>query len=268
MSRTVVITGAAGSLGRKLSAHMAGLGWRLRRYDIVADDGVEIGDVLEAEGAWRRGVAGADAVVHLAGHAWPPGSWTEARMNMDMTANVLRAARELGAKRVVLASSHWIMVGYRFAGMKVTPEMEPAPLNPYAVSKLAGERMGRDAAAQGLSVIALRIGWNQPTPGNLPGPHMIMGTYGQQLWLSDRDLCQGFERAVLVEGVAFAVLNLMSDNPGMMWDLEATRRTIGYAPQDGWTAVVDEGKRRQEEIARRSRELAAALELNVMESGW
>jgi hypothetical protein len=97
---------------------------------------------------------------------------------------------------------------------------------------------------------------------------MIMGTYGQQLWLSDRDLCQGFERAVLVEGVAFAVLNLMSDNPGMMWDLEATRRTIGYAPQDGWTAVVDEGKRRQEEIARRSRELAAALELNVMESGW
>ena len=160
------------------------------------------------------------------------------------------------------------MVGYRFAGVRITPDMEPAPLNPYGVSKLAGERMGRDAAAQGLSVIALRIGWNQPTPGNLPGPHMIMGTYGQQLWLSDRDLCHGFERAVLAEGIDFAVLNLMSDNPGMKWDLGPTKRMIGYAPRDGWTAVVDDEKRRQEEMASRSRELAAALELNVMQSGW
>jgi nucleoside-diphosphate-sugar epimerase len=268
MSKTVVITGAAGSIGRKLRAHMAGLGWSLRLFDIAADAGVATADLLEAEGAWTAACAGADAVIHLAAHPWPPGSWTEARMNMDMTANVLRAAREHGARRVILASSHWIMVGYRFAGVRITPDMEPAPLNPYGVSKLAGERMGRDAAAQGLSVIALRIGWNQPTPGNLPGPHMIMGTYGQQLWLSDRDLCHGFERAVLAEGIDFAVLNLMSDNPGMKWDLGPTKRMIGYAPRDGWTAVVDDEKRRQEEMASRSRELAAALELNVMQSGW
>ena len=268
MSKTVVITGAAGSIGRKLSAHMAGLGWTLRRLDIAGADGVVTADLLEAEGAWTAACAGADAVIHLAAHPWPPGSWTESRMNMDMTANVLRAAREQDVPRVVLASSHWIMVGYRFAGLRITPDMEPAPLNPYGVSKLAGERMGRDAAAQGLSVIALRIGWNQPTPGNVPGPHMIMGTYGQQLWLSDRDLCHGFERAVLAEGVDFAVLNLMSDNPGMMWDLEATRRVIGYAPSDGWTAVVDEEKAGQEAMARRSRDLAAALEDQVMRSGW
>ena len=268
MSKTVVITGAAGSIGRKLSAHMAGLGWTLRGFDVAGADGVVTADLLEADGAWTALLAGADAVIHLAAHPWPPGSWTESRMNMDMTANVLRAARERGVPRVVLASSHWIMVGYRFAGLRITPDMEPAPLNPYGVSKLAGERMGRDAAAQGLSVIALRIGWNQPTPGNLPGPHMIMGTYGQQLWLSDRDLCHGFERAVLAEGVGFAVLNLMSDNPGMMWDLEATRRVIGYAPGDGWTAVVDAEKAGQEAMARRSRDLAAALEDQVMRSGW
>jgi NAD+ dependent glucose-6-phosphate dehydrogenase len=268
MSRTVVITGAAGSIGRKLRAHMEGLGWTLRLYDLVDDGVVEVSDLLDDGGAWTRGVEGADAVIHLAAHPWPPGSWTEARMNMDMTANVLRVARQRGAGRVVLASSHWIMAGYRFAGKRITPDMEPAPLHPYGVSKLAGERMGRDAAAQGLSVIALRIGWNQPTPGNVPGPHMVMGTYGQQIWLSDGDLCHGFERAVLVEGVDFAVLNLMSDNPGMMFDLAETRRTIGYAPRDGWTAVVDDDKRRGDEMARRCRELAAALELQVMDCGW
>ena len=56
---------------------------------------------------------------------------------------------------------------------------------------------------------------------------------GQLMWLSDRDLCQAMERAVLADSVGFAVLNLMSDNPGMRWDIETTREAIGYVPQDG-----------------------------------
>ena len=268
MSKTVVITGASGSIGRKLRAHMAGLGWTLRLLDIVADAGVETADLREADGTWTVAFAGADAVIHLAGYASALSSWTQARENMDMTANVLHAARERQAHRVIFASSHWIMIGYRFAGITVTPDMEPHPLNPYGVSKLVGERMGRDAAARGLSFIALRIGWCQQTPGNLPGPHMSYGSWGQQLWLSDRDVCHGFERAVLAEGVDFAVLNLESDNPGMKWDLEPTKRVIGYAPRDGWTAVVDDDKGRQQEMARRSRALAADLEQQVMLSRW
>ena len=46
------------------------------------------------------------------------------------------------------------------------------------------------------------------------------------------------ERAILTEGVSFAVLNLTSDNPGMRWDIDEARRVIGYDPQDGHTAVV------------------------------
>ena len=89
---------------------------------------------------------------------------------------------------------------------------------------------------------------------------MRHGTWGQQMWLSTRDMCQAFERAVLVEGVRFAVLNLMSDNPGMKWDIETTRRVIGYAPRDGWTAELDDAKRHGEDMVRRSRALAADLE--------
>jgi NAD+ dependent glucose-6-phosphate dehydrogenase len=268
LTRTVVITGAAGSIGRKLHAHFAPLGWTLRLLDVAAGEGVQADDLREAGDGWTALLQGADAVIHLGGHSNSSCSWLQSQENMDMTANVLRAARELGAWRVIFASSNWVMAGWRFAGVRITPDLPPHPVNPYGASKLAGERMGRDAAAQGLDFIAFRFGWNQATPGNEPGPHMRMGTWGQQMWLSDRDLCHAFERAVLAEDVSFAVLNLMSSNAGMPWDLEATRRTIGYAPQDGWTAVVGEAARRGENLARRSGALAADLEEEVRLCGW
>ena len=58
------------------------------------------------------------------------------------------------------------------------------------------------------------------------------------MWLSDRDFLNGMLAAITVEGVDFAVLNLMSDNPGMRWDINETKRVIGYAPEDGSAAVV------------------------------
>ena len=97
---------------------------------------------------------------------------------------------------------------------------------------------------------------------------MLYGAWGQLMWLSDRDLCDAMERAVLAEGVGFAVLNLMSDNPGMRWDIDTTRRVIGYAPRDGAAAVVTDAIRRQEESARRMRELGQDLERSVMEAEW
>ncbi|CAH2604161.1 NAD(P)-dependent oxidoreductase [Rhodovastum atsumiense] len=268
MSRIVAITGAAGNIGRKLSAHCVGLGWTLRRLDRSAMPGVIAADLLQYDDTWAASFAGVDAVIHLAGHGSQFGDWRMAQENIDMTANVLRAARRHGARRVIFASSNWVMVGYRFAGVTITPDLTPHPLTPYGMSKLAGERLGWDVAQQGVGFIAFRIGWNQPVPGNRPGPHMTMGRWGQQMWLSDRDLCQAHERAVLAEGVDFAVLNLMSDNPGMPWDIETTKRVIGYAPQDGWTAELDEAKSAQEEMARRSRALAADLEAQVMLSEW
>jgi NAD+ dependent glucose-6-phosphate dehydrogenase len=79
------------------------------------------------------------------------------------------------------------------------------------------------------------------------------------MWLSDRDLCNAMERGVLADGVGFAVLNLMSDNPGMRWDIDSTRRAIGYAPQDGTTPDLTDAMRADEQAARRLH--AAADEL-------
>ena len=107
------------------------------------------------------------------------------------------------------------------------------------MSKLFCERTGAYFSRyHGLSVICLRIGWTQWTHDNRPGPHMAMGRWGQEMWLSDRDYLAGMQAAITAEGVEFAVLNLMSDNPGMRWDIEETKAVIGYQPEDGSRAVV------------------------------
>ena len=87
--------------------------------------------------------------------------------------NVFQAARRNGAKRLVFASSNWVMAGYRFGTERLTTDLPPWPINPYGHSKLFGERVGRSFAEQhNLSVIAFRIGWCQREHGNRPGPHM------------------------------------------------------------------------------------------------
>jgi NAD+ dependent glucose-6-phosphate dehydrogenase len=146
--------------------------------------------------------------------------------------------------------------------------MEPNPINPYGVSKLVGERMGRSAhERRGLSVICFRIGYLQ-RGDNQHGPHMGWGGWGQAMWLSNRDLCQAMERAVLAEGVGFAVLNLMSDNPGMRWDIETTKRTIDYSPQDGAPPVLTETIEQDERTAIELRRMAERLDELLQERRW
>jgi hypothetical protein len=243
MTRAVLITGAGGNLGTKLRAHFTALGWSTRLLDIDAhgDPAIQAADLAQWDDAWVARFAGVDAVIHLAGDPNSGASWASVqRLNIDLTANVYEAAAAQQVRRVVFASSNWVMAGHRSGTGPLTTDMAPYPVNPYGVSKLVGERMGRSIQARrGVSVICFRIGYVQRGE-NQPGPHMGWSTWGQAMWLSNRDLSQAMERAVLAEGVGFAVLNLMSDNPGMRWDIETTKRTIGYAPQDGAAPMLTE----------------------------
>jgi NAD+ dependent glucose-6-phosphate dehydrogenase len=241
MARTVLITGATGNIGGKLKAHFTDLGWTLRLLDIDArgDSAVEVADLAEWNDTWVERFAGVDTVIHLAGNPDWRASWASAqRLNIDMTANVYEAAAAHRVRRVVFASSNWVMAGHRTREDRLTTDMEPCPINPYGVSKLVGERMGRSLhTSRGVSVICFRIGYLE-CGENRPGPHMSGGEWGQAMWLSNRDLCQAMERAVLADDVGFAVLNLMSDNPSMRWDIDTTKRTISYAPRDGAAPVL------------------------------
>lgn len=271
MSRTVLITGAGGNIGTKVAAHGASLGWTLRLLDVAAGGNPAIlaADLATWDEGWVAQFRGADAVIHLAGDPSPRASWASAqRLNIDLTQNVYEAAVRGGVRRLVFASSNWVMAGYRPGSGAIDTAADPWPVNPYGVSKLVGERMGRSYHERwGLEVVCLRIGFCQRGE-NRPGPHMAMGAWGQLMWLSDRDLCHGMERAVAAEGVGFAVLNLMSDNPGMRWDIAATRRTLGYAPQDGAAATRTAALEETEGVAEAARRLVERLDGLVASQRW
>lgn len=270
MTKKVVITGATGNIGAKLRRHFESLGWQLRLLDITdgGDPSVQVCDLALWDEDWVSAFAQADAVILLAGDPSPKASWSSVqRLNLDLTLNVYEAAVRQGVARLVFASSNWTMAGYRFQSGTLTTDAEPFPINAYGSSKLFGERLGRSYSDRwGISTICFRIGYCQ-RGDNLPGSQMAFGAWGQDMWLSDRDLCDGFEKALTApDTVRFAVLNLMSDNRGMRWDIDTTRRTIGYAPLDGAASQLTATEQQLTEVAINARNLIESAETWLRES--
>jgi uronate dehydrogenase len=250
----ILITGAAGNLGGKLVTDWQAEG----EHELVLLDRVGGADVISADisafdAEWAERFSGVDVVVHLAGQISPASKWEQVQpANIVGTANVLRAAREAGVPRVVFASTNQVMGGYRFRIEMIGSDSPPLPLNPYAVSKLMGEEMGRAFAAEtGTDFIAFRIGniW----PGeNLPGPGLGIGSWGQEMWLSNRDFLHAMDCAVIAPKLGFGIFNLVSENPGMRWDIEPARRLLGYRPQDGNAPVFTPDVIAEDERARKA----------------
>ena len=235
--KTILITGATGNIGRKLTAHFRAAGYPLRLLCLnpqrVQD--VHTCDLSVYDEAWAQAFAGVDTVLHIAADPSPWADWDRIqKLNLDLLFNVMAAAHQEGVRRVVFASTNYVVAGYRFKRNRLTTETGPRPINPYGASKLVGERLGKMYAERyGLSFIAFRIGVCQRDNDNRHGPWIPFGHWGQQMWVSDRDLCGAFERAVEDERVGFGVYNLVSNNPGMRWDLDALQRDLGFTPQDG-----------------------------------
>ncbi len=233
----IVVTGAAGNMGRKLSAHLRKTGIHdLRLLDIEdrAGLGVIACDLTRYDESWAEHFSGADVVVHLAADRSPTSGWESILpLNVDLLINVYDAVREKKARRIIFASSNWVMGGRRFEKGRVTESETPKPINPYGAAKLFGERLGRSLSDRyGVSVINLRIGYNQWLRDNRPSAAMELGAWGQMLWLSDRDFLQVMDRAILAKGIPYATLNVTSNVIGSRWDISETQRLLGYVPDD------------------------------------
>lgn len=232
--RNVLVTGSTGNLGRKAVAALESAeGARVVR---IGRNSAKLPDVVTADlcdygGGWARSFRGVDAVLHLAADPRPVSEWAAVtKLNIDLALNVFRAAEEAQVRRIVFASSNWVVGGYRFGRERLTPEILPRPVNPYGASKLFVERAAMALGERtGISVLALRIGYCQPGE-NVPGPHMAFGRWGQEMWLSNADWAQAVRRSCLSGCKESAVLNIVSQNEGMRWDLASARDTIGYVP--------------------------------------
>jgi NAD+ dependent glucose-6-phosphate dehydrogenase len=256
----LLITGATGRLGQLLYLHLDGA-FELRRICLnrAALPGVVTADLSAVDRDWTRLFDGVDCVLHCAGQASATAGWADVqRHNIDATLNVFAAAAQAGVRRVVFMSSNWAMAGYRFRTERLTETLSPSPINPYGVSKVVGECIGRSYAEhQGLSVICLRLG---SCTGQAPDdPRLANRLWERQKWLSDRDFLQLVDRSIAVDDVQFATVNGMSMNAGMRWDLETGRRLLGYVPVDGLASAG---------ALARIREAAVRCTRRAMPSQW
>ena len=237
--KRLLLTGAAGEIGRVLRPVLLGAAHQLRSHDLrpVADPapGEEVmsGD-LTAPGAAEAAVAGVDCVVHLAGIPRETGGTPEQILaaNIVGTQRVFEAARLAGVRRFVFASSNHVIGFYR--AEQAVGTVEPArPDGHYGVSKVFGEAMGRlYADKHGMEVAALRIGAFRERPGN----SRELGA-----WISHRDMAQLVRRCVEAPPFHFLVLYGISANKRALWGGDAAARThIGYAPQDDAEAFARE----------------------------
>lgn len=245
--KTVLITGATGNIGRKLTAHFRAAGYPLRLLCLNPGGAPDVHtcDLSVYDERWAADFEGVDTVLHIAADPSPWAGWDRIQtLNLDLLFNVMAAAQQKGVRRVVFASTNYVVAGYRFRTDALTAGLAPRPINPYGASKLVGERLGRMFAERyGLSFIAFRIGVCQRDNDNRHGPWIPFGRWGQEMWVSDHDLCTAFEKAVEEDRVRFGVYNLVSNNPGMRWDLEPLRCDLGFVPRDGEPVRVPTAQR-------------------------
>lgn len=236
-----------------------------------------VADLKDPRGGWTDAVAASDGIVHFAAdNPYPGCTWAEAAASLDMTANLILASRQRPL-RFVFASSNHVMGRYKEEAIgagELTPDLPPLPGTrflvdgvlqdspSYATAKLMGERLLLTATGQTdskMTGVALRIGWCQPgendprtisadglpfdAPKPNPSPEAIRDLrWFRNMWLSNRDFLAVFEAALTADAAGWParglVLNAMSGNAGMPWDLGPTRRYLGYTPQDDAWALL------------------------------
>jgi nucleoside-diphosphate-sugar epimerase len=248
--RRVLLTGAAGGIGHAFF-HAARDRYRFRLADrvAIAAERVHVGeegkegeheaiqlDLVEL-GACERACEQIDTVVHLAADANPAAPFYESLLdnNIKATYNIFRAAKDQGCRRVIFASSAWVLGGYA-RDVQLAPDAPLRPVNLYGVSKCFGEAVAAYfAQAEGLSSIVVRIGayddgsqnWLRTTPNVRE-----LATY-----VSARDLHQLLVRSIEAPAISFAIVHGLSENRFKRLDLTSTLDLLGYAPQDDAFAV-------------------------------
>jgi uronate dehydrogenase len=230
----VVITGAAGRIGRCLTAGLDAAGHDVRGVDAAGDasDRSVVADLLTDDGALSAVMADADAVVHLAAVAAETDFATAVQTHVVMTHRVLEAARGHGVGRVVYASSNHA-VGFTPRAPMVAVDTRARPDSFYGFGKAAAEALASLYHDRyGLAVACLRIGSFRDRPTTRR--HL-------STWLSPGDAVRLVDACLRVPGLGFRVLYGISANERAWWDL-GPGRAIGYDPVDdaeAWAAEIE-----------------------------
>jgi uronate dehydrogenase len=223
----VLVTGAAGSIGRALGRGLPGLGHELRGLDLVSEPapGYEhdwlVGDCLDPSTA-DAAVQGVDAVVHLAGNPDEDSLPAALASHVHTTARLLEAMVAHGVERMAYASSNHA-VGRTPSGTELTTAVRPRPDTFYGTAKVAAEALlSLYVDRFDLGAVAMRIG----TFADAPETVRQLST-----WLSPDDAVRMVDAAIKKPAPGYVVVHGVSANTRGWWDL-APGRTLGFDPQD------------------------------------
>ncbi len=235
MSRRVLVTGAAGSVGSALVPGLPPLGWSLRLLDREplppVPTGTETvrGDALDPA-VLDRACSGVDAIVHLAAIPHETAFAHIVESHVHGTYQLLEAARRARVRRVVLASSNHA-VGFTPRAELIGVDVRPRPDGFYGVGKVATEALASlYVDRHGLRIACLRIGsfLERPTTRR----HL-------STWLSPGDLVRLVHACLTADDLRYAVVYGISTNTRGWWDL-TPGRALGYQPQDDAEAYAAE----------------------------
>jgi len=269
----IAVTGASGKLGAVVVDYLKDAGHEVVGMDRAGERGdgflfVDFTDYGQVVDAVHEGGA-FDAVVHLA--AIPAGGIAPEsetfHNNMRATFNVFQAARRLGIRSVVYASSETLL-GIPFETpppyLPVDEDYDSRPESMYAVVKHLEEELAQKLVRWDpeLSITALRFS-NVMVPSDYPGfADFTPENRSWNLWgyIDARDAAQavllslvrskpGFDRFVIANAdtvLDVPTASLISDfYPGLevrrelgefetLLSIEKARRELGYEPAFGW----------------------------------
>lgn len=244
----VVITGAAGSIGREIVDDLSG-SYELCLLDrnpvpeyqtIVADLSQVNAKALSSSGSefwrqrWTDSVEGAEILIHLAEEPDNEATWERVlHNNIQVTWNVLHTAVLHSVRRVVYASSNFAVKAlelqlapacYEPNGPKIASDIQPRPINPYGIGKACGETTGRMLVDEKMidSFVAVRIGWYTPNPPEVDGY--------RRLGIGAKDLRSLFRRCVEAEFEGFHVVYGVSAQTISPYDLSHTCDLLSWKP--------------------------------------
>jgi uronate dehydrogenase len=225
--RRLLLTGAAGNLGRELRPRLKAYCDTLRvshRSEFgPAGPGEEVMLAsLEDKAAMLALLKDVDAVVHMGGvsteQPWEP----ILAGNIVGMVNLYESARKNKVPRIVFASSNHVTGFYRQDEV-ITPKDPVRPDGFYGLSKAFGENLAQLYwDRHGIETVSLRIGSSFAEPKD----RRMLAT-----WMSFDDTERLVVAALTAPIVGHTVIYGMSDNKTTWWD-NTSARHIGYRPQD------------------------------------
>ena len=223
----LLLTGAAGGLGRVLRPRLRPWSRTLRLSDVAAMDPAGPGEeVVPCDLADKAAVdgllKGCNAVVHLGGISVERPFEEILEANIKGVFHLYEGARRHGVRRVVFASSNHV-IGFHPQGLRLDADSPRRPDGYYGLSKSFGEDLSRFYFDRyGIETACLRIGSSFPEPKDR---RMLI------TWLSYDDLTELVRCCLVAPALGHTIVYGMSANRETWWDNSKVRQ-LGFEPRD------------------------------------